>query len=157
MYIHIVHEALVLSTLHLQVEHLSSGFVSVDWQLLNGLQHSNQLPHQPHRRADHRHTGSAERREEEEEEEEKERRGKRRDYKCMYTIMNMLVTLLIRCTMNVRFGPSKLSFRGSSAGRALCLECGVPWLRIPSEAAHFSLRKVTTLGVLRFFALLLIV
>ena len=36
------------------------------------------------------------------------------------------------------FGPSQLSCRGSSAGRALCLECRVSWVRVPSEAAHFS-------------------
>ena len=29
----------------------------------------------------------------------------------------------------------------SSAGRALCLECRVSWVRVPPEAAHFSLEK----------------
>ena len=28
-----------------------------------------------------------------------------------------------------------------SADRALCLECRVSWVRIPPEAAHFSLKK----------------
>ena len=42
------------------------------------------------------------------------------------------------------------------AGRALCLECRVAWVRVPPEAAQFSLRrvKVTALGVLCCFALL---
>ena len=45
---------------------------------------------------------------------------------------------------------------GSSAGRALCLEYGVSWVRIPPEAAHFPFGKVTALGVLCCFALLLV-
>ena len=39
---------------------------------------------------------------------------------------------------------SQLSCLDSSAGRALCLQCGVLWLRIlpDHEAAHFSLEKL---------------
>ena len=32
------------------------------------------------------------------------------------------------------------------AGRALCLECKVPWVRVPPEAAHFFLWKSDCLG-----------
>ena len=35
----------------------------------------------------------------------------------------------------------QLSCLGSSAGRALCLECRVSLVRIPLDAAHFSLEK----------------
>ena len=45
---------------------------------------------------------------------------------------------------------------GSSAGRALCLECRVSWVRVPPEAAIFFLGKVTALGVLCCFALLFV-
>ena len=53
----------------------------------------------------------------------------------------------------MRFGPSQLSCLGSSVGRALCLEYRVSWVRVPPEAAHFFLGKVTALGVLCCFAL----
>ena len=53
----------------------------------------------------------------------------------------------------MRFGPNQLSCLGSSVGRALCLECRVSWVRVPPEAAHFFLGKVTALGVLCCFAL----
>ena len=36
---------------------------------------------------------------------------------------------------------------------ALCLEYRVSWVRVPPEAAHFFLGKVTALGVLCYFAL----
>ena len=39
------------------------------------------------------------------------------------------------------------------AVRALCLEYRVSWVRVPPEAAHFFLGKVTALGVLCCFAL----
>ena len=52
--------------------------------------------------------------------------------------------------VHVKFGPSQLSCLGSSAGRALCLECGVSWVRIPPEAAHFSLEKCLPCFVLFF-------
>ena len=42
---------------------------------------------------------------------------------------------------------------GSSVGRALCLEYRVSWVRVPPEAAHFVLGKVTALGVLCCLAL----
>ena len=29
----------------------------------------------------------------------------------------------------------------SSAGRALCLECGMVWVRVPPKAAHFPLER----------------
>ena len=44
----------------------------------------------------------------------------------------------------------------SSMGGALTLECRVSWVRVPSEAAHFSFGKVTALGVLCCFALLFV-
>ena len=53
----------------------------------------------------------------------------------------------------MRFGPSQLSYLGSSVGRALCLEYRVSWVRVSPEAAHFFLGKVTALGVLCCFAL----
>ena len=34
-----------------------------------------------------------------------------------------------------------MSCLGSSAGRALCLECRVSWVRVPPETAHFSQEK----------------
>ena len=40
--------------------------------------------------------------------------------------------------------------------RALCLECRVSWVRVPPEAAHFFLGKVTALGVLCCFASLFV-
>ena len=40
-----------------------------------------------------------------------------------------------------------------SVGRALCLGYRVSWVRVPPEAAHFFLGKVTALGVLCCFAL----
>ena len=43
---------------------------------------------------------------------------------------------------DVRFEPSQLSCLGSSAGSVFCLECGVLWIRVPPEAAHFSLEKL---------------
>ena len=46
---------------------------------------------------------------------------------------------------DVRFGTSQLCCLGSSAGRALCLEYRVSWVRVPPEAAHFS-RKSDCLG-----------
>ena len=49
-----------------------------------------------------------------------------------------------------------MSCLGSSAGRALCLECGVAWVRIPLEAAHFSFGKVAALDMLCCFALLFV-
>ena len=60
----------------------------------------------------------------------------------------------------MRFGPSQLSCLGtctcSSAVRVLCLECGVAWVEIPLEAAHFSFGKMTALGMLCCFALLFV-
>ena len=54
----------------------------------------------------------------------------------LYT--ELMVSLFIRCTMRCEiFGPSQLSCLGSSAGRALCLEYRVSWVRVPPEAAHF--------------------
>ena len=38
-------------------------------------------------------------------------------------------------------GPCHLSCLGSSVGRALGLESRVSWVRVPPEAAHFSLEK----------------
>ena len=59
------------------------------------------------------------------------------------------------------FLPSHLSFKNmyilglvfGVIGRALCLQYRVSWVRVPPEAAHFFLGKVTALGVLCCFAL----
>ena len=56
-----------------------------------------------------------------------------------YTDCNMCVYMYNEM-YNVRFGPSQLSCLGSWC-RALCLECRVSWVRVPPEAAHFSLKK----------------
>ena len=47
-------------------------------------------------------------------------------------------SLFIRCTMRCEIW-AQLSCIGSSAGRVLCLECRVSWVRVPPEAAY--LRK----------------
>ena len=55
----------------------------------------------------------------------------------------------------MRFGPSQLSCLGSSVGRALYLEYGVSWVRVPPEAVFFTALGsfFTALGVLCCFAL----
>ena len=37
-------------------------------------------------------------------------------------------------------------------GRALCLECGVSWVRVPPETAHFSFKKCLPWVCLCYFA-----
>ena len=53
----------------------------------------------------------------------------------------------------VDFGPCLLVCQGSSVGRALCLDCRVSWVRVPSRAALFSLKKSVVLGAVELFAL----
>ena len=59
----------------------------------------------------------------------------------------------MRCEIWAQPAELRLSCVGSSVGRALCLEYIVSWVRVPPEAAHFFLGKVTALGVLCCFAL----
>ena len=56
---------------------------------------------------------------------------------------------------DARFEPSQLSCLGSLAGRAVCLEYGWHGFESHPRQFKFHFRKVTALGVLRCFALLL--
>ena len=67
---------------------------------------------------------------------------------CQVSWVQSLILTLLPTTVSVHVG--------SSAGRALCLECRVSWVRIPPEAAHFFFGKVTALGVLCCFAFLFV-
>ena len=44
----------------------------------------------------------------------------------------------------------------SSVGRALCLEYRVSWVQVPTRGSSFFLRKVTALGVLYYFTLIVV-
>ena len=74
----------------------------------------------------------------------------------MYMYMSVYQVEILCFALTCMIRPSQLSCLGSSVGKSIRLEHGRLWVRIPPEAAHFSL-KMTTLSVLRCVVLCCVV
>ena len=65
----------------------------------------------------------------------------------MAYILDALPCLALPCLDLSKIRPSQLCYLSSSVGRALGLESRVSWVRIPPEPADFSLKIMSSSGV----------